>query len=41
MPNSKQKPEVVTIDLDAITAKKIEKLGKAIKALMYEEPTKN
>lgn len=39
MPNSKRKQEVVTIDLDAITAKKIEKLGKAIKALMYEEPT--
>lgn len=39
MPNQKRKQEVIERELDAITAKKIEKLGSAIKALMYEEPT--
>ena len=42
MPNQKRKQAVIKIaavDLDAITAKKIEELGKTLKALMYEEPT--
>jgi hypothetical protein len=39
MPNQKRKQEAIEIELDALTSKKIEELGKALKALMYEKPT--